>query len=471
MLKFESLIISIKRTTPMGVKVSFQQLMLTCLFAYIIVLSIGCSTSPDIPEPGPEVIKTEFPVSSPSPNTNIEQIKLYLDASQSMQGFIGSENCYTEVLQHLVSVPTSIAPIRFFKFGTKISEMGDEFWNAVHSRGFYNQADTQLSLVISEFSSRKPDHNPDSTLFLILTDATQSYGGYNLISMTNAISQWVDKGYAVEIIGFRSPFHGTIYSEMDPGVEFTYDSTEGNKTTYRPFYVFVFAPTSQALRDFNRILQQSGVKGYFFNPIAPLIERYEVELNTQQFDSKSPLSLYKRDKIVQSSLASSTITYLFWKGSKKRNETAQIKDTVSYRLHSEDCVSFRNPEELKTEVKCEYFANSNWEKVKAEDNLPPPEIAPSSQNISHPDYCLDICWSFPKPQKSGWYVYQIRFFPDIGSLDLPSWVRDWSTDKDDEYQYGNRTLYLSNLVMNLINKVTAKQQLAEHYIVIGGNQK
>ena len=455
----------------MAVKASFQQSMLAYIIAYITVLFVGCSSSSDIPEPEPEVIKTGFSVSSPQRNSNIEQIKLYLDASQSMQGFIGGESYYTDVLRHLVSVPTSIAPIKFFKFGTNISEMKDEFWSAMHSVEFYDQADTQLSLVISDFSSRKPGHNPNTTLFLILTDATQSYDGYNLISMTNAISQWVDKGYTVEIIGFRSPFHGTIYSEMNQGIKFTYNSTEENEATYRPFYVFVFAPTLQSIRDFNRILQQSGVKGCFFNPTDPLIERCEVELDTHQFDSESPLNLYKKDKMVQNSQASSTITYLTWKGPRKRDETAQIKAKFNYQLRSENQVSFRNLKELKTEVKCIYFANNEWEKVKAEDNLPYPEIVPSSQNISPPDYYLDIFWSFPKPQKSGWYAYQIRFFPEIGSLDTPSWVKDWSTDKDDEYQYGNRTLYLSNLVMNLINKVTAKQQLTDFYIIIGGDQK
>ncbi len=452
----------------MAVKASFQQLMLTCLFAYITVLSVGCNNTPASPEPGPEVIKTKFPVPSPPLNPNIEQIELYLDASQSMQGFIGGENRYTRVLQHLVSAPRSIAPIRFFQFGTNVSEMGDDFWNAVHSRGFYNQADTQLAFVISGFS--EPDRKPETTLFLILTDGIQSYGGYNLISMTNAISQWVDKGRAVEIIGFRSPFHGIIYSEMNQGVQVEYHSTEGNEKTYRSFYVFVFASTLQSLKDFNRILQQSGVEGYFFNPLAPLIERCEVELDTQQFDSKSLLNLYRNDKIVQTSQAFSTITYLTWK-SKKRNETSQVKAKLNYQLHPENYVPFRNPKELKAEVKCKYFANNHWEEVKDEAIPPPPEIVSSSQKVSHPDYCLDVFWSFLRPQKSGWYVYQIRFFPDIGSLDLPSWVRDWSTDRDDEPQYGNRTLYLSNLVMNLINKITAKQQLAEHYIVIGGNQK
>jgi len=80
---------------------------------------------------------------------------------------------------------------------------------------------------------------------------------------------------------------------------------------------------------------------------------------------------------------------------------------------------------------------------------------------------VEYVFNLTRPHDNSWHAYELRVVPEGGSLGVPSWVEAWSTNRDDLREYGNRTLYLSDIAFRLTNEITSKQVLAKHYLLIG----
>jgi hypothetical protein len=436
-----------------------------CLIAG--AMCVGCDGGGP-PEPQPKDIQSAFGLDAGRAGGEIKSVELYLDGSGSMRGFLGGGEQYVGLLRNLVTnVRSSLAPLQCFKFGAGDPVQIDESdcWEAVRSASFYGQGETRLDRVIGQISTRRDP----STLFLIVTDGiqAQSARGYNALTLASEVSGWVGKGGSVELVGFRASFHGKVYSEMRPGVWFKYDSTEGREETYRPFYVFVFAPTPHELETFNLVLRpsQGELNGRVFNPSSFGFNNRALRIPLEQFGGD--FDLYREDRIITDA-SSIPVLYATWRGPYRENKLGALKTLLDLDMNPDVEGRFNAPSDLGTTASVKVYGKDGFEEAPFRRLPESHRCDPGEDRLRR---CFDITWSFVRPHEQDWCVYHIVIFPSQGSMEPPEWVNNWSTDRDFERKSATKTLYLSTLVRVLINTVTIREPIAEHFIVIGGNRE
>ncbi len=454
----------------------------------VLLLSIfiaGCTYTEPIPPPLPKDIQARFhpgiesateTITLTNALENVEKIEIYLDASQSMRGYIGSGGAeaeqydYMKILQNLFSASQSIAPIHFFKFGSTISPIEGSIRNLIRSTNFYSEIHTRLETLIESFLDREPE----KTMFMIVTDGVQSDKGNNLIRITEAVNGWVEAGYAMEILGFRSEFHGTIFSEIilnpDPRHRIQYDSVSSDPSTFRPFYLYVFAPKTEQLSVINRISKQYGLNAEVFNPSAPLVRTTKIQNALLAFhDPQHPplLDTYMTDSFkIEDELIH--LEYIYWKDTPGMRKEEMYPLQIDYQPHPENSLNLRNSDHLRPRIRGTYFFANQWESID-QSYYPGDPVIESKPSVSPNANSFTILFPMKRPQQAGWFVYQCELYPELGSLDPPAWVTEWSTEWDADPANGNKTLNFSKLAISIINKVTINQRLFLFYLIAGVN--
>lgn|GEM_PF-4726566 len=441
------------------------------LLFFILALSlVSCGQVSSPPWlPGPEKLDKLFGGKSPqvSPNQKpINEISAYLDASASISGFASENSVFCRMLREISSSPEALAQLKFYKFGETVTPISSErIWEEASRRDFYNQRWTKFSQLLSQ----KLKSAPKRKIFLVITDGVQSLKeGYNLSRMVQALADGIRKGWQTEIIGFKSQFDGKIYSEQDENKRFIYQ-TGGNPALYRPFYLFVFAPDKEALENFNQLLSKStGLTFNLFNPGQPAAEDYR----GKTLPPPEPMILFKRDSISRG-IQLVPVDYLAVLNPRKvQQKIFDLKTSLDF-LKASPLITGQSS--LRAVVTGLFSGDDKiWKPLSGDNLIFEPEIQPQTPAASQtgkpaeekPAFSYSITWHFNPPEKPGWYVYRIRYYPKIGSLALPQWVNEWSTDNDQYPVYANRTLYFSQLVQLLLNQVTLEQPVGEHYIAI-----
>jgi hypothetical protein len=81
---------------------------------------------------------------------------------------------------------------------------------------------------------------------------------------------------------------------------------------------------------------------------------------------------------------------------------------------------------------------------------------------------LTIRYRFPMPGRRTWDLYRVKLQPGAGSLSVPAWVKEWSTDSDQSPERANRTLHLALLIEAMLRGMTEDMTLCEEVIAISG---
>jgi len=167
--------------------------------------------------------------------TNTEPI-VYVDASQSMRGFAGCQTAPSQFNNTLDRVTSDLAVTTIVRFGERTSGSSDLFESVPMSRAVH----------CAPFYDRK--QNPDYALFqrafadsqsrpvVYFTDGVQSdWQGSNPGPTLGLLTQWIKSGRALAVLGFRSRFAGSGWSEQQQRMLL------GIALLDRPFYVFILA--------------------------------------------------------------------------------------------------------------------------------------------------------------------------------------------------------------------------------------
>lgn len=183
----------------------------------------------------------------------IEDSRVYLDSTESMQGFVTTPNTtFTRVIESLsYAMPGS----RLYKYG--MTEAG-----AIHDHQDFAR-EIRFTQDLRRPAFYDLDYNEDDLLFnllaeedpparsVLITDGVYSARQSELESeVVKAINKWLKKGRFFGILVFTSQFQGKLYSENRR------TWLDGIEVGARPFYAFVFSPSEKGFRDLREKLSR-----------------------------------------------------------------------------------------------------------------------------------------------------------------------------------------------------------------------
>jgi hypothetical protein len=296
--------------------------------------------------------------------------------------------------------------------------------------------------------------------------------GSDQVCVRTQLSRWLRAGWAGSIIGVRSEFRGTIYSEINHNVrnqpyKIAYSSEPGVATTMRPFYLYVLSPDPAALIEFVMKLKRR------IRTAAPDAVIRELPLNLPfATGSASARVLTSRgDDIisVEGGHESDTDRVTIRFDARDARDNAASSITLRVRIPwSPNTMDMGTLRELGRLVE--------WKAVRigpgttlddAHRRIPQLRIGePSVGNDGFIQVPITPVWPAGTGERS-WAVYALR-----GSIrleeDTPTWIRDWSTDLDNTPEYGNRTLFLENGALGIWHSRSSDpEEIAELFIRIG----
>ena len=191
---------------------------------------------------------SSVPDRSPDPTrSDIDEQRVYLDASISMKGFV-NEKKHSPFDDLIEGIGDDLPGCKLYKYGQRGSEAPKSsaelielttFGLELHRPGFYSLSYNPDDRLIGELA--KEDR---SVLSVLISDGVYSEPkGSTTPPVVEAITSWINRGRVFGILVFKSSFNGPFYSERLRTILPTLSVSS------RPFYAFVFSPTERGFRE------------------------------------------------------------------------------------------------------------------------------------------------------------------------------------------------------------------------------
>jgi len=463
------------------------------LFGGILLLA-GCDGSPDPPRWDKVVDKggPQDPVASQLSNPSM---MVYLDVSGSMKGYVAPDGLtvFGRVLHELRQFTTTFdsrLEVRTRRVGGSLGKPESDLLLVTSAKDpqLFNEGDTDLvgALRAMAASDHPARYNILVTDGVMSTRKDPSKGcatGSDQVCVRREIVKLLDdivvdgkpvrKGWGGCILGIRSQFKGSVYSEIKPlrgeSPVVPYKSDENAPTSYRPFYLFIFSPDVESLDGFVEELKER---------IQPIIgsdnlrelaltlpytgggTSAEIVIPKESQDFLSRTSTFNDDP-----LAPPQLTLRVSKDAIDNNQQQfKLNVTMPWSKHA---LATGSPEELPKLV--DWEVQPVYPLDRGRGGVRYPKVTLSTSGSYSPGVAtlpLTVYWprAIGEPE---WIGLRI-----VGGLALdraaPTWVHEWSTDDDSSTDVGNRTFDLESAVLNLWrNDVLKKQRVATVYLRIG----
>jgi hypothetical protein len=490
------------------------------LLAFTVVPLLSCGFRYAGPPTEEEILAAFVDSISVSPPEVLPLVRVYVDASGSMPGYIMERpgrvgrTEYAEVLRYVemaLDTDEGEENVEYWRFGTEVRRIPD-LSDARLRQSFYGDADTYLAQLVKGITNLSDGQVPKAAL--VVTDGIQSTPGHeDFTEMVGNIVRWLKKGFHFEVIAIRSDFHGPVYSETDKVLVGQYSSTS-RRDGKRPFFIYVFS----AEEDYGRRVvswiepQQCAVLNYL-NLTPGLFDSTSVELRIP-----GATAARQRNQICNFNTRS-FVKFLYWGRGRRGFRAGEIMADVPVVIkeHSRGLVK-----SLETGVNknCLQLSSRAYEvqinkgtKGKriakytetphrvslvsavhvtagakpTSSPLPPAAQAPPDQG--HPQTgaaATPAAATLPQDvhlacsvkideiaaatEHKNWVAYRIALKPTADAINIPSWVSEFSTDRDCQVADFSKTLFFEDFIRNVMLPTFVEQELAEVYLAVGGKR-
>lgn len=475
-------------------------------FALIVLLSTlawtGCSRSE--PYDWDEVDSaTPAPTPLPSPPTR-PTLVVYLDTSASMAGYVtpDGQNVFGAALRTLRDVVTSFRnPLEVSVRSVDASVRAPDpdgalaLQKASINMGLYRGGETDLAGAIASFDpSRTRDGaqadgigsadaaqpEPVERFHVLITDGVQSkkaqdtkqacLKGSDSTCVREKIIHLLKKGWGAYVIGLRSQFHGTVYSEVNPSLRVQYDTSDSNPKRFRPFYLYIFSPDRTALDEFVAGLRER------LRTVAPAETMRVLALTSPYTErtQKAEVTIPEAsDDAVEIYEQLDEPARLALEVNQDVDEAAPLSVEVAVEVPwSQHVRDSGTPQELSSLLR--------WQVVPVK----PAEGGGTAEGVRYavvkadPKSRLDgqgrvvvrLTAGWPRTTaEPAWRAYALRGYLELGMGHEPlPWIRHWSTDLDINIEQADRTLNLESVLTGLWrNPVLEEQVVAEVFLQVG----
>ena len=473
----------------------------------ILAVSLLLSACAQAPPAFSELMKDD-PIANPQPDSTLtnttNDLVVYLDTSRSMAGYLTQDNLtpsvFSRTLQELRNVSTMLSPplnVRVRRISSAVSDpLNDTFLSeAAITQRIFNGSETNLTAAIDTFdlpveleasesagsslNQKIADQDPTvaqaakppARFHILVTDGVQSSrqskdatcaAASDQICVRKKILGLLKNRWSAYVIGLRSEFKGNLYSEISrSAIPYATTDTE----SYRPFYLYLFSPDSEALDRLVSILSRR------LRPLLPSDDGLRLVALTSKYSEgfgSAELQIEPENSIVSVApteidpfRATLKVSLEDEKGTPKQfsilarvNWTETIKDSGT-------------PRELASIVKWDLVSVYPAKADAGALRLPQLKLI-ATEPQSNGDMRLRLTASWPKANgRPSWRGYRLE-----GRLSLaqqtPAWVKQWSTDTDTTFDTGNRTLYLESALLGLWhNEEIENQVVSEMYLRVG----
>ncbi|WP_054469237.1 hypothetical protein [Planktothricoides sp. SR001] len=193
-----------------------------------------------------------------------------IDGTPSMQGFVNiPDSRYIRTLR-LLDMATTTAfsqsqPPRYYRFGINRTRLSKETSTRIAQSPWFYDGSSESFLDARIDKAVEPiDDTPVNEVYIVVTDLYQQEG--EMTAVLNSLkTNYLDKEYAVGILGVRSEFDGIVYDVGLTNEYFDYTTTPNKPETFHPFYVMVLGTYENVASYFDRLKQASQSDGLNFS--------------------------------------------------------------------------------------------------------------------------------------------------------------------------------------------------------------
>lgn len=408
-----------------------------------------------------------------------------------MAGYVGNdrgnETRFSRTLQELRNFVTLINPpvdVLVRRVDVRVGDPANDMMlsQASVNSTLFNGADTDLAGAVDAFE-RPISNSAPPRFHVLVTDGVQSTSrerpdfactsGSDQLCVRRKVFDLLNKGWGGCVIGLRSEFHGTIYSEINRAQRrpsaLRFDTDDSNPQTFRPFYLYVFSPDRAALEPFMTTLIER---------LKPLIAQDESSLRVLPLTSQYSTGASQAESAVAKT-SSSLLTVR-----KKPN-----KDLPEFVIAVDPNTAQKGPQPFSLAITLPWAKNASigltakelgsmvsWELLPLypkflDGGARYPEIKITGQGVDdsgHIQLQASAQWP-PSVGKLCWRGYRLEGHLKPEAM-APQWVRAWSTNLDTTIENANKTLYLETALLGLWRNSVLNNQLVAEVSLIAGER-
>jgi hypothetical protein len=376
-------------------------------------------------------------------STAISERRVYIDASLSMKGFVNPRNhsTFDELIDELGD---ALPGCRLYKYGQRgqqppenVSDLmtSAAFGLELHDPAFYNLSYNPDDRLIDELATEDSPVRP--VLSVLLTDGVYSEPqGSTSPPVIGAIQKWMGHGNTFGILMFKSAFKGPFYSERRRAV------LPNVSVEQRPFYAYVFSPTTQGLND-----------------LRDRLKRRFPDLNSIVFSSdavNSSITIPPNTSALYTSTNPPTTAFywqMFDSGLFGKKGSASLGYQLNYSVSPEYPIA-----EFNTNIVAEYYRWQQGQFKKLDSGtLEGFNSKVEAIKKEGPTAILSVAVTLPKDLSSDYSFYDFKF--DTSIKELRSDIRELSTRDDSANESANKTYRFYELISALTD-VHFKSSLA-----------
>ena len=434
-----------------------------------LVYLVSCApTRPPQPTEEEALTYLQLDVTAPTPSTPVSrcEIDVYLDASQSMIGYLSpKKSAYRNTLDTILgNLSGSNVSANVYPFGLDVgAPLGPDSRYPLNWR-FYSQEFTSLPAVLRHLS----DGLHNSHLSIIISDLVQSgqADDHKAVSsaLGTALQQYRSLGAEpeVDLLGFRSAFYGKYSIEAHDKLPRKLDPLDrlDDPESGRPFYVWVLSPSAEVLNSCREYALRGTNPLKQFSTLSPLLSVAQIQLADELLDGGGPYQIWDRTTVTPLAHHQRMISVV-----QAKKGSIHSQDPLGAALSGDLGISPINFARIGISGKrCELSVNNGLVGC-----VPTELLAKEHPVVSlRPDEPLIVQFPIGAPRAASWGLWYYKFMPGNGNLNVPSWVADWSTTDDRTMDNASKTLHIETLVRAMITHVVEPRPFLEQVLIVRG---